>query len=146
MPHSPFLSPVVIILIYITYCNSAQRSNLDCPFTTTTAITFLSDLLKQSGTFPVSNVFSFPALFFPTSVDRAWLSVEMLGVACPCSMLGEKVLAPRAVCPGVCREGATPQHDLQEKSQVIYCRVPASSFKGHRLLQQLQLFHNRVGR
>lgn len=60
----PFSSPVVIILIYITYCNSAQRSTLDRPFASTTTVTLLSDILKQSGTFPVSNIFSFTALFF----------------------------------------------------------------------------------
>lgn len=73
--HAPFplSSSVVIILIYIIYCNSSQRSNL-CVFITIT-INLLSVLFKQSGALPVSNI-SFLALVF-TSVDRAWMVMEM---------------------------------------------------------------------
>lgn len=71
--HAPFPLSSSVVIIYIIYCNSSQRSNL-CVFITIT-IYLLSVLFKQSGAFPVSNI-SFLALVF-TSVDRAWMVMEM---------------------------------------------------------------------
>lgn len=95
----PFPLPpsVVIIHIYIIDCNSAQRSNLVC---VSPPSAFCLNSQEHSNIL-------FPVLIF-TSVDRGLDGIRNVRISLSFQYVERIGFGFTAVCPGVCRERATP--------------------------------------